>query len=93
MDNGLFHECKVKVKALFERAEEADTVSELWDISSELGEFIDRTTNLYCSHQLTKEAHHSISRDTDVLVDYILRKRKEATELVMASAGSSSAVR
>ena len=47
MDNGLFHECKVEVKALFERAVEADEVSELCDISYDLGRFAEKVEGFY----------------------------------------------
>ena len=72
MDNGLFHECKVEVKALFERAEEADTVSELCDISYDLGRFAEKVEGFYQRGLFNDAAYRSVIGDANDLMDYIL---------------------
>ena len=72
MDNGLFHECKVEVKALFERAEEADTVSELCDISYDLGRFAEKVGGFYLRGLFNDAAYRSVKGDVNELMDLIL---------------------
>ena len=72
MDNGLFHECKVEVKVLFERAEEADTVSELCDISYELGRFAEKVGGFYLRGLFNDAAYRSVIGDVNELMDLIL---------------------
>ena len=78
MDNGLFHECKVEVKALFERAEEADTVSELCDISYDLGRFAEKVEEFYQRGLFNDAAYRSVIGDVNELMDLILCR--EVTE-------------
>ncbi|MGN0666447.1 MAG: hypothetical protein ACI4KF_07970 [Huintestinicola sp.] len=75
--NEKFHYIKVEVKNLYKRAEEADTVSELCDISYELGKLVQNAYSLYALNQLNNAAYHSIITDTNNLMDFILAK--EAT--------------
>lgn len=72
MDNGLFHECKVEVKALFARAEEADTVSELCDISYELGRFAEKVGGFYLRGLFNDAAYRSVKGDVNKLMDLII---------------------
>ena len=72
MDNGLFHECKVEVKALFGRAEEADEVSELCDISYDLGKLAEKVEGFYQRGLFNDAAYHSVIGDVNELMDLIL---------------------
>ena len=72
MDNGLFHECKVEVKALFGRAEEADTVSELCDISYDLGRFVEKVEGFYQRGLFNDVAYRSVKGDVNKLMNLIL---------------------
>lgn len=70
--NEIYHDMKVTVKNLCERAQEADTVSELCDISFDLGKLVENVYGLYCRGQLNDAAYRSIIGDTNDLMDYIL---------------------
>ena len=72
MDNGLFHECKVEVKALFGRAEEADEVSELCDISYDLGKLAEKVEGFYQRGLFNDAAYRSVKGDVNELMDLIL---------------------
>lgn len=72
MNNELYHIYEADVKNLCERAQEADTVSELCDISFDLGKLVQKVYNLYGTGQLDDTAYRSIIGDTNDLMDYIL---------------------
>ena len=78
MDSSIFHECKVEVKALFERAEKAHTVSELCDISYDLGRFAEKVEGFYQRGLFNDAAYRSVKGDVNELMDLILCR--EVTE-------------
>lgn len=74
--NEKYHDIKTSLKALFERAEEADTVSELYLIAMNSGLLVKAAMELYKANLITLIDYGCILADADKLIDFISDKKE-----------------